>query len=220
MGSNNNNNNKQEYAYNIIKDSIIKEEYAPNEMISTRSLCEKLGISRTPITEAFKRLSYEGFVEMVPNRGVIVSSVSARDLVEIYQLREGIEGVAARMCAQNQPMETIGQMRQCLDEGAEAFRNGQYGKAISMDNKFHTLLIAGSGNERMMQVMASILHQSGRGNFLQATATERMKLSAVQHRSILKAIMDRDPDQAEMHAREHMRGVQVFVLAYQNAHER
>ncbi|MDR0851930.1 MAG: GntR family transcriptional regulator, partial [Clostridiales Family XIII bacterium] len=204
---------KQEYAYNAIKDSIVKEEYAPNQMISTRALCAKLGVSRTPVIEALKKLSYEGFVELIPNRGVTVTSIRPRDLLEIYQLREGVEGVAARMCTLNHPEDIIRQMEQCLQESEEAFRNGQYGKAISLDNRFHTLLITGSGNDKMLQITEALLHQSGRGNFLQATASERMKRSAVQHRNILKAIKKRDPDSAEKYAREHMHDVQSFVLS-------
>jgi DNA-binding GntR family transcriptional regulator len=148
-----------------------------------------------------------------------VTSIRPRDLLEIYQLREGIEGVAARMCTLNHPEDIIRQMEQCLLESEEAFRNGQYGKAISLDNRFHTLLITGSGNDKMLQITEALLHQRGRGNFLQATASERMKRSAVQHRNILKAIKKRDPDSAEKYAREHMHDVQSFVLSYQISHE-
>ncbi|MDR0874752.1 MAG: GntR family transcriptional regulator [Clostridiales Family XIII bacterium] len=148
-----------------------------------------------------------------------ISTVSPHDAVEIHQLREGLEGVAARMCAVNHPEDIILQMEQCLDENAEAFLSGQYSKAIGFDNKFHTLLVAGSGNARMIQITEGILHQSGRANFLQATAAARMKRSAVQHRNILRAIKKSDPDLAEKYAREHMRDVQRFILMYQKTHE-
>lgn len=205
---------KQEMAYDAIKEAIIREELKPNQMLSTRTICARFGISRTPVMEAFKRLSYEGFVETIPDKGVIVTSLCLEDHLEFYQLREGVEGVAARLCAERQPADIIEKMELYLTEIEEAYEKDQYGFAINKDNEFHVLLVNGSGNQKIIANMRPVLEQSKRGTFLAATAPQRIHRSNEQHRVILEAIRTQDPKSAEEAARFHMQDVYLFMKTY------
>ena len=210
---------KQQLAYAAIKEAIVREEYEPNEVLSGRVLCSSLGISRTPVMEALRRLAYEGFVRFVPAKGIFVSPARLDDLIELYQIREGIEGVAARLCALRQPDQIIREMNLCLTRGERAFRRGEYSEASNYDNKFHALLIAGSGNTKLQQFANPILEQTKRGTYLSATDSKRVERSSRQHKDTLEAIIAGDAEQAEKNAKAHMADVQEFVKEYRLNHD-
>ncbi|HWO30095.1 MAG TPA: GntR family transcriptional regulator, partial [Candidatus Acidoferrum sp.] len=95
----------QARAYARIRDRIMEGELLPDEPLSEYQLAEQLKLSRTPVREALKRLEHEGLVRFVFNRGAFVEGLSVHDIVEIYQVREQLEGFAARLAAGEMPLE-------------------------------------------------------------------------------------------------------------------
>jgi DNA-binding GntR family transcriptional regulator len=210
---------KQQLAYDAIREAIIREEYEPNQLLSGRELSSSLGISRTPVMEALRQLAYEGFVRLVPAKGVLVSSVRRDDMIELFQIREGIEGVAAKMCALRQPDQIIRRMDLCLTQAERAYRMGKYSAAVERDHEFHALLISGSGNARMLRLALPVLEQTKRATYFSATDPKMVERSLRQHRDTLNAIIAGDAEQAEKCAQKHMVDVQEYAKEYPLKHD-
>jgi DNA-binding GntR family transcriptional regulator len=210
---------KQQLAYESIKEAIITEKYKTNQLLSTRELSAELGISRTPVAEALRRLAYEGFVEAFPDKGMYVAQVHIEDFIELYEIKMGMEGLAARLCAIRKTDTLIRQMEDMLLAYEKEVQKGNYLKAVQKDNEFHLLLISGAKNTRLENYLRIILEQCGRAVTLSASEPARMEnVIMPAHRKILNAIADGDAELAEKAAREHVVNVQEFFTQYQIKH--
>jgi len=210
---------KQMLAYEKIKEAIITEKYKADQLLSTRELSAELGISRTPVAAALRRLAYEGFVEDIKDKGMFVSRVHIEDFIELYEIKMGMEGVAARLCAVRKTDQVLRQMEEALLRYEKEVKAGNFLKAVQTDNAFHTAFIAGAKNTRLENYLRIVLEQCSRAVTLSASEPERMdKVILPAHRKIFDAISAGDPERAEAAAREHVTDVQEFFTQYQLKH--
>lgn len=210
---------KQQLAYEKIKEAIITEKYKTDQLLSTRDLSADLNISRTPVAAALHRLAYEGFVNEIQDKGMFVSRVHIEDFIELYEIKMGMEGIAARLCAVRKSDTLIRQMEDTLLQYEKEVQKGNYLKAVQKDNEFHGLLIEGAKNKRLETYMRVILEQCARAVTLSASDPVRMETVILPaHRKVLAAIVAGDPDLAEKAAREHVVDVQDFFTKYQIQH--
>ena len=210
---------KQQLAYEKIKEAIITEKYTTDQLLSTRELSTELNISRTPVAAALRRLAYEGFVDEIQDKGMFVSRVHIEDFIELYEIKMGMEGIAARLCAVRKTDKLIKQMEEALSQYEKEVKKGNYLKAVQKDNEFHLLLIEGAKNKRLENFMRVILEQCGRAVTLSASDPVRMEtVISPAHRRLLDAIIAGEPDIAEQAAREHVVDVQDFFTRYQIEH--
>jgi DNA-binding GntR family transcriptional regulator len=210
---------KQQLAYEKIKEAIITEKYKADQLLSTRELSADLNISRTPVAAALRRLAYEGFVEDIQEKGMFVSRVHIEDFIELYEIKMGMEGVAARLCAVRKTDRLIRQLEDTLLQYEKEVKKGNYLKAVQKDNEFHSLLIEGAKNKRLENYMRVVLEQCGRAVTLSASDPVRMETVILPaHKKILDAIVAGEPDRAEKAAREHVVDVQDFFTKYQIEH--
>ena len=169
--------------------------------------------------EALRRPAYEGFVEAVPDKGMFVSRVRFEDFIELYEIRLGMESIAARLCAARKTDDDIKQMEDILLYYEEELKKGNYLKAVQKDNEFHMVVIAGAKNSRMENMLRIVLEQCGRAVTLSASDPSRMETVIIPaHRKIFNAIVAGEPDRAEKAAREHILDVQEFFTKYQLKH--
>ncbi len=210
---------KQQLAYEKIKEAIITEKYKIDQLLSTRELSADLGISRTPVAEALRRLAYEGFVDAIQDKGMFVSRVHIEDFIELYEIKMGMEGLAARLCAKRKTDNLVKQMEDILLQYETQFKKGNYLKAVQKDNEFHMSFISGAKNTRLENYLRIVLEQCSRAVTLSASDSVRMETVIIPaHRKILAAIVQGDPDLAEKAAREHVVNVQEFLTQYQMKH--
>lgn len=210
---------KQQLAYEKIKEAIITEKYKTDQLLSTRELSMELNISRTPVAAALRRLAYEGFVDEVQDKGMFVARVQIEDFIELYEIKMGMEGVAARLCAVRKTDRLIKQMEDTLSHYEKEVKKGNYLKAVQRDNEFHLLIIEGAKNKRLENYMRVVLEQCSRAVTLSASDPVRMETVILPaHRKVLDAIIAGEPDLAEKAAREHVVDVQDFFTKYQIKH--
>jgi DNA-binding GntR family transcriptional regulator len=190
-------------AYQHMRNAILGGELAPGAVLLENHLAEKLGMSRTPIREALQFLARDGIVESVPSRGYLVPRMSLADLRELYELRESLEGLAAR-CATLRVSDTDIEALERLYGQYENARDWE--ASIQLGAEFHSKIISLACNTRLATILDSLKAQ--------ITMTRRTQLHAVrgrrdeavcEHRAILDAIKRRDPDAAEQSARAHVR---------------
>jgi DNA-binding GntR family transcriptional regulator len=191
------------HAYQQMREAILQGHYAPGEPLFEVHLAAKLGMSRTPLREALKVLARDGFVQVVPARGYIVPHRSMDDLRELFELRESLEGMAARCAAVRATDASIAELEQlCVLYENEA----DWQQWATIGTRFHNVLVAAAQNDRMATILDSLKGQilHSRRSALYANQ-DRRDAAIREHRAILDAVRARDGAAAEALAREHVR---------------
>jgi len=194
---------KQELAYECIKKAIFNNEFKVNTLLAEQDLCAKFGMSRTPVREAMRRLASEGFVDFVKDKGTFVSHVGLEALLQNYEIREALEGMAARLCALRVTDGIIKTLEENLDKTTEYYNKKEYGKAMIYDMEFHRALIKGAYNPRLENIMNNVIDLISCVAY-KADDVTILTLSLEDHQKMLDAIRESDGDRAEIIMREHI----------------
>jgi DNA-binding GntR family transcriptional regulator len=197
-----------------IEAAIISGRLEPGSRLSEQALATSLGVSRGPLREAIRRLEGRKLLERTPNIGVRVAALSLRDLNEILQVREALEGMACGLAALNMPDAEIAALRKLLD-GHEKQKSVQEGKGYYQESKdfdFHFRIVAGSGSERLQQMLTGDLYYLLRVYRYKSSTKPGRAMEALQeHRAIVTALEARDAAAAEQAMREHLRHARRYV---------
>lgn len=190
-----------------IVTAIVKGELPPGSKISEPELARTYGISRGPLREAIRRLEGLRLIERKPHIGARVVKLSAAELVEIYRVREALEGMACRLAAEYMSEEEIAQLRALLDEHEQSVEQHE-GRAYFQkegDLDFHFRIVQGSKNAKLLEILGSDLYHLVRMYRYQfSVSSSRPKRALKEHRQIVDAIDARDPELAELLMRRHI----------------
>ncbi|WP_406080119.1 GntR family transcriptional regulator [Micromonospora sp. NBC_00858] len=193
-------------AYEEIRAMIVSGELAGGRKLIVRVLSERLGLSATPIKSALAALERDGFLVAIPHRGFHVPEIRLQDMLEIYELREALDGIAARKVAKAGP-EAAGFVRTVLqpilDRQHECAEAGDLAGLRDLDTDFHRAIWHECGNARLAQVTDNLGGQSRLAWQWQVAGGVLRALR--EHQAIMDAIASGDPDQAERAARAHVR---------------
>ncbi len=198
--------------YSLLKQRIISNEFSFGYKLTEFQLAEKLGVSRTPIREALNRLVQDGFVKVVPGRGAFVASFSPDDMVELFEVREALEGMAARLAALRMPKESLDRLRTGLENALKTTKRGGYGGYLSADRKFHQALVSASENSHLIRLLEALTDRIQMLRGRSVTVPGRVAKSYEEHVSIIEAVLLRNPDLAEARVREHIRNVKMDLV--------
>jgi len=190
-----------------IVTAIVKGDIPPGYKISEPELARTYGISRGPLREAIRRLEGLRLVERKPHVGARVVKLSAVELVEIYHVREALEGMACRLAAEHMPQDEIDNLRDLLDEherNVDQLDGRSYFQKEG-DLDFHFRIVQGSKNAKLCEVLGGELYHLVRMYRYQfSISSSRPKRALKEHRQIIDAIESRDPELAEMLMRRHI----------------
>ena len=190
-----------------IATAIIKGDILPGQKISEPELARNYGISRGPLREAIRRLEGWRLVERKAHVGARVVKLTARELIEIYRVREALEGMACRQAATEMPQDEIDALRVLLDEHESAVEqlDGRSYFQKEGDLDFHYRIVQGSRNGKLLELLGGDLYHLVRMYRYQfSVSSSRPKRALKEHRQIIDAIEARDPELAEMLMRRHI----------------
>ena len=192
-------------AYEAIRDGILSRTYPAGARLTEERLAAEIGVSRTPVREALRRLHIEGWVEFVPNRGVIVPAWTATDIEEIFAIRALLESYGAEMAARNATEAQILEMRaNCTAFEAEiAARNsGSLDRVGDLNRIFHRLVAEASGGVRLGPMVNHAIEMPLVMDTFRKFNEDELRRRAAHHRELVQAIEARDPELARsiMHA--------------------
>ncbi|MCP4597596.1 GntR family transcriptional regulator [Neptuniibacter sp.] len=203
-----------------IVNAIVIGEIPPGQKISEPELARTYGISRGPLREAMRRLEALRLVERKPHVGARVVNLSAKELVEIYRVREALEGMACRLAAENMPQEEIDSLRELLNEHEESVAqlDGRSYFQKEGDLDFHYRIVHGSKNSKLLEFLGGDLYHLVRMYRYQfSVSSSRPKRALKEHRQIIDAIEARDPELAEMLMRRHIGSARKNIEGKLNA---
>ncbi|SET70152.1 transcriptional regulator, GntR family [Marinobacter segnicrescens] len=194
-------------AFDCLQTAIVKGELAPGEKIGELDLCERFNLTRGPVREALGRLESRGLLVRRPHAGVRVVSVSAAELLELYRIREVMEGLAARQAAERMTDQEIADLQATLDSH-EAMIEEALGQAYYQaegDYDFHHRIATGSRNTKLAQMLLGDLYYMVRMyRYRLSTSSGRPHRALGEHRRIVEAIAQRDGELAEFLMKRHI----------------
>ena len=204
--------NKTDRVYEILLDNITKRNFAPGSKLGEQYLADQLGVSKTPVREALSRLEREDLVNIYPNRGAFVVEINKEDIIEIYDLREVLEGLAARQTARKIDERGLDRVQKLIKSMEKSLKNGDLEEYSSHDSQFHSLLARISGNTRLQKMVQNLRYQA---RILMSSSVQipgRAEKSFKEHKRIYKALQEGDGPEAETAVREHTRSTKETVL--------
>ncbi|HHY92634.1 MAG TPA: GntR family transcriptional regulator [Firmicutes bacterium] len=194
-------------AYQAIKNAIIANHLPPNSFLLEEQLARELGLSRTPVRDALKRLAYERLVVVTPNKGAVVSEISAADMQKIAVIREALEPLAAGQAAERTREEELARLAEVLEGQGRAIEDGNYTNYLQFDCDFHRLVATATENELLADIITSLNTQVQRFLILARNLPEKAPLAVTEHTVVLHALAAHDSKAAEAAMREHLQKV-------------
>ncbi len=201
-----------EKVFRILESAIWRGEMKPGDRVYDHQLAARFGISRSPVREALQRLEYNGLIRVAPRRGTYVVQITAAEVADLMNVREALEGMAAREAALRVSEAAIQAMRQdlvALRDQAESSGLSEYPQ-VSTD--FHEWVVKVSGNPKIKTLMRAIQGQVHLIRFRSGASPDRAPRAVREHLDILNAIAQRDADLAEARIRAHIRTARDNIL--------
>jgi DNA-binding GntR family transcriptional regulator len=196
-----------------VKRRIVANELLSGTKLAEDGLAKELGVSRTPVREALNRLTQDGLVTVSPGRGAFVATFSVDDMVQLLEIREALEGMAARLASGRMTKKTLTKLRELLEAGMlERESSGDTGY-LTADREFHEAIALACGNRHLSRLMRSLRDRIQMLRYRSVTLPGRARKSFHEHLQIIDALSRRDPDLAEERIRTHIRNVQNDLRA-------
>lgn len=192
--------NLKERAYKVIKDKIINCELSPGELLNEKSLVDEIGTSRTPIREALNRLEQENLIRIIPRRGVFVSDISLKDIMDIYQVRENIDPFVTRLATLAAPHEKLLYYKNQF----ENLDSNNFWNSIILDREFHYFIAESCNNNYLLQMIENIYAQVQRIRILSSRLPQRIIDSNREHLAIISFMLKGSENEAAKAMEDHI----------------
>jgi DNA-binding GntR family transcriptional regulator len=204
-------------AYEEIKRFIVSGEYPPDSFLSERQLAQRLGMSKTPVHIALKRIEAEGFVLISPQQGIVVRALAPSDILDHYELREAIEGLIVRKLAGRLDQRQTSTLQRSIQEQEDALRNGDLARCLELDAAFHLLLASFLGNRLILATMEQ-LQDKIRLVILRVSSLHRPRFqeSVHEHGIIARHLIQGETDAAHQALIDHLEAGKRQILTPAN----
>lgn len=193
-----------------IREDILSGKYKEHEELKEVAIGEELGVSRTPVREAFRQLELEGLIQIIPNKGAYVTGITAKDVKDIYMIRSLLEGLCARLATEKITKEQMEEMEENIYLAEFHADKGHMDQMAELDNRFHDILYEACDSKMLEQLLKDFHQYVLRVRQKTLSANIRGRESNNEHRHIMEAIKAKDAAKAEELANRHI------INAYDN----
>ncbi|MFZ7104739.1 MAG: GntR family transcriptional regulator [Peptococcaceae bacterium] len=202
----------REIVFETLRDAIINQVLRPGERLMEIQLAEEMGVSRTPVREAIRKLELEGFVVMVPRKGAYVAGISMKDIHEVFEVRAALEALAASLAAERITEEELEEMERRLVKEAEETELNNLRSIVEIDTSFHDLVYKAARNSRLVYFVNHLQEQLQRFRSASLARPGRSRTALEEHKKIVEALGERDGKVAEQLAREHIDNAEQAMM--------
>ncbi|MBI5032619.1 MAG: GntR family transcriptional regulator [Chloroflexi bacterium] len=193
----------RDQAYSALKDAILSGRFAPGDHLVELEIAQSLGLSRSPVREAFRRLEQEGYL-CVTRTGVVVQQISLKDIESVYYVRQRLEGMASALAAICATDEDIAQLRQSIKVMEVALKEKNQKKVVRAGNDFHALLYSVSDNKYLIDLLNVTYEKIRHFRTVNITVHDRGREAVEEHRAVVEAIARHDAVKADRYSQEHV----------------
>lgn len=196
--------------FHRLRDDILSGKYAEHEELKEMAIGEEMGVSRTPVREAFRQLELEGLIQIIPNKGAYVTGITEKDVKDIYMIRSLLEGLCARWATEHITPEQMEEMEENVYLAEFHAQKGHLEQLAELDNRFHDILYEACDSKILEHQLKDFHQYVLRVRKKTLANANRGPKSNEEHRGIMEAIRSRDAELAERLANRHM------INAYDN----
>jgi len=206
----------RDVVFETLRDAIITQVLKPGERLMEIQLADEMGVSRTPVREAIRKLELEGLVVMVPRKGAYVAGVSMKDIHEVYEVRAALEMLAVTLAAERITDEELDALeRQVLRESEEEASQNEHAldNIIYIDSSFHDIIYQAAHNQRLVQFVNILQEQLQRFRAASLSRPGRSKTALDEHKQIVEALAERNGELAAKLAKEHIENAENAMIS-------
>ncbi|MBQ3568722.1 MAG: GntR family transcriptional regulator [Anaerotignum sp.] len=205
----------RDVVFNTLRDAILTGKLVPGERLMENQLADKLGVSRTPVREALRMLELENLVELVPRKGAQVLDMSEKDITNILEVRSALEGLATSLACKKMSKEDLQQLKNLEVDFEKAVADNDVEHFVDIDEDFHDLIFAATENDKLINIFRNLRIQLYRYRMAQAKNNETsMSTIVAHHRSIIRAIENRDAEEGATIAQGHIKYQTESILRF------
>lgn len=200
-----------EVVFEYLRNAILAGELKPGERLMEVTLAEQLGVSRTPVREAIRKLEKESFVIMIPRKGAYVADLTKKDIMEMLEIRKELEGFAAALAADRMALSEKEALGKVVERFNESLINMDKKSMIECDNEFHSLIFEATKNQRLINIIYDLHDQFQRFRLIYFNEFNNYKEIQASHNRIFDAIIKKDPKGARAEAESHVESIRDLV---------
>lgn len=206
----------RDVVFNTLRQAILTGELKPGERLMEIHLADRLGVSRTPIREAIRKLELEGLVVMIPRKGAQVAKITEKNLNDVLEVRRALDTLAVRLACKRMDDTYKKQLREACDEFAKVVKCSNTKDITEADVRFHDIINQSTGNDRLIQLVNNLAEQMYRYRleYIKDAAYHNRLID--EHEEIYNAILERDEERAAKAVVVHIDNQEASILEHLN----
>lgn len=200
-----------EVVFEYLRNAILAGELKPGERLMEVTIADQLGVSRTPVREAIRKLEKESFVIMIPRKGAYVADLTKKDIMEVLEIRKELEGFAASLAAERMTLAEKESLGRVVEHFNESLINMDKKSMIESDNEFHSFIFESTKNQRLINIIYDLHDQFQRFRLIYFNEFNNYKDIQASHNRIFDAIIRQDSNAARQEAENHVESIRALV---------
>jgi len=203
----------RDVVFNTLRQAILTGELKPGERLMEIHLANKLGVSRTPIREAIRKLELEGLVTMIPRRGAEVAQITEKSMNDVLEVRRALDALCVELACERITQEDTERLRLACEAFENAVRTGDIKKIARADVELHDIIVQATGNQRLVQLINNLSEQMYRYRFEYIKDSTQHQRLIDEHRMIYESIVKKDKEAASQAAHVHIDNQKKAIIA-------
>lgn len=202
----------RDVVFKTLRQGILTGELKPGERLMEIHLANKLGVSRTPIREAIRKLELEGLVTMIPRRGAEVAQITEKSMKDVLEVRKVLDRLSVELACERITQGEKEQLREACMAFEEAVEQGDFGTIARADVVFHDIIVAATGNMRLSQMVNNLAEQMYRYRFEYIKDKNQHKRLVSEHEVIYRGIIEGNKEKALDAIEQHIDNQEIVIL--------
>ncbi len=206
----------RDVVFNTLRQAILRGEMEPGERLMEIQLSQKLGVSRTPIREAIRKLELEGLVIMIPRKGAEVAHITEKDMRDVLEVRSTLEELAVTLACKNVTPDKIEALKAANKVFESAIISKDVVNIVDADVSFHDIIYAMTDNQRLIQIINNLREQMYRYRLEYVKDARTHSILISEHNDIIKKLQDKNVEDAKTVVRQHINNQEKGIVRLLN----
>ena len=206
----------RDVVFNTLRQAILKGEMEPGERLMEIQLAQKLGVSRTPIREAIRKLELEGLVVMIPRKGAEVAHITEKDMRDVLEVRSTLEELAVELSCKHVTPERVQELKAANKIFESAIASKDIMSIVDADVHFHDIIYSMTDNERLIQIINKLREQMYRYRLEYIKDGRSHSILISEHDDIIKKISSHQVDEAKAVVKQHIQNQEKGIVRLLN----
>lgn len=202
----------RDVVFNTLRQAILTGELKPGERLMEIHLANRLGVSRTPIREAIRKLELEGLVTMIPRRGAEVAQITEKSMNDVLEVRRAVDALCVELACDRITEEELVELKKACDVFEQAVKTKDVKQIAQADVALHDIIVQATGNNRLIQLVNTLSEQMYRYRFEYIKDSSQHQNLVEEHRVIYQAIVDKDKETASKAAKVHIDNQEKAII--------